>query len=239
MKFHNRFLFLLIIVFCSNYSSATETLEWAFGHVPPYIYMEKDGQPYGIHAEIIKNILKHAGIKYKPVSVPNRRARKMVNDGVIPFAMGPLVALDNLEDFHISHIIVAKIDLRTYWIGDKKTVTSPRDLNGESVAVITSFDYSGLRSYLDDPVNKIKIAVEVENHKRALSALSKGRATYMLGYRQPVDLMQLEMNVQHLNSYPMLQTDNHLFINKSVKNSREIMDKLEQAYSELYLHSGD
>jgi hypothetical protein len=61
----------------------------------------------------------------------------------------------------------------------------------------------------------------------------------MLGYRQPIDLMRLEMNVQDLHSYPILQTDIHLFINKSVKNSRQIMDKLELAYSELYLHSVD
>jgi hypothetical protein len=92
-----------------------------------------------------------------------------------------------------------------------------------------------LRDYIKDPNNNVKLAVEVENHKRALSALSKGRATYMLGYRQPVELMQLEMNVQNLNSPPLLKTASHLFINKSVKNSRQIMDKLETAYSELYI----
>jgi polar amino acid transport system substrate-binding protein len=218
---------------------ATEPLQWVYGHFPPYIYMGQDFKPYGFHADIIKSILKHADIEYQPVFVPNRRARKMVNDGFVPLAMAPLVALKNPDDFHISPNIVVKIDLHTYWIGKQKPVTKSSDLNGESVVLITSFNYSGLRDYIEDPTNKVKLAVEVENHKRALSALDKGRATYMLGYKEPVDLMQLEMNVQNLNSYPLLQTNNHLFINKSVKNSRQIMDKLEQAYFELYIRPFD
>jgi polar amino acid transport system substrate-binding protein len=159
----------------------------------------------------------------------------MVNDGAIPFAMAPLVALENPDDFHISDMIVLKIDLRIYWICDQKPVTKAIDLNGESVVLITSFEYSGMRNYVEDPNNKIEVAVEVDNHRRALAALSKGRAKYMLGYRQPVDLMQLDMAIQNLHSYPMLQTDVHLFINKSVLNSRHIMDKLERAYAKLYL----
>lgn len=239
MKLNCRLILLLAFLIFSWRSSATEPLKWAYGHVPPYIYMGDDLKPYGIHAEIIKNILKHAEIEYQPVFVPNRRAKKMVNDGFIPFAMAPLVALENPDNFHISPNIVVKIDLNTYWIGDRKPVTKASDLNGESVVLITSFDYAGLREYVEDPKNNVTLAVEVENHKRALSALSKGRASYMLGYRLPVDLMQLEMNILNLNSHSLLQTDNHLFINKSVKSSRQIMDKLEQAYSELYLQSAD
>lgn len=230
---------LLSFLLFSCHSAADEQLKWVYGHVPPYIFMGEDFKPYGFHAEIIKNILKHANIKYQPIFVPNRRAKKMVNDGSIPFAMAPLVALENRDDFNISPNIVIKIDLHAYWIGEQKPINQASDLNGESVVLITSFNYSGLRDYIEDPKNKVKLTVEVENHKRALTALSKGRANYMLGYRQPVDLMQLEMNVQNLNSRLLLQTDNHLFINKSVKNSRQIMDKLERAYSELYLQAVD
>ena len=110
MKLHNKLLFFLVIVLFSKHLIANEPLQWAFGHVPPYIYMQDDGQPYGIHAEIVKNILKHAEIEYKPVSVPNRRAKKLVNEGAIPFAMAPLIALDNPDDFYISNIIVFKMN---------------------------------------------------------------------------------------------------------------------------------
>lgn len=230
-----RFFLLLIALIFSKPVTASEPLKWVYGHVPPYIYMGEDFKPYGFHADIIKNILKHAEIEYQPVFVPNRRARKMVNDGYVPLAMAPLVALDNPNNFHVSSSIVIKIDLHAYWVGDQAPVTKASDLNGQSVILITSFDYSGLRDYVEDPANNVKLAVEVENHKRALSALSKGRATYMLGYRQPIELMQLEMNVKNLNSRSVLTTNNHLFINKSVDNSRQILDKLEHAYSELYI----
>jgi polar amino acid transport system substrate-binding protein len=234
LKLYWKLFFLFAIVFVSSRIRASEPLTWVYGHFPPYIYIEENGQPYGIHAELLKNILKHADIEYQAVFAPNRRARKMMSDGSAQLAMGPLDALKNPDDFHISRIIVVKIDLRTYWIGDQKPVTQSSDLNGESVVLITSFDYSGLRNYAQNPDNKVTVAVRVENHKRALLALSRGRATYMLGYRQPVELMQLEMNIQNLNSYPMLQTNNYLFINKSVKNSRKMMDKLEASFLALY-----
>ena len=171
--------------------------------------------------------------------MPNRRARKMINEGTTGFAIGSIIALDDPSDFYISRRSVARIDLRVYWIGEQTAVTQASDLNRQSVILISSFDYSGLCDYVEDPINKVTLAVNVEGHKRALSALSVKRATYMLGYRAPVDLIQLEMNIQNLHSHPIDQSEIYLIIHKSVKNSRQIMDKLEQAYSELYPSSVD
>jgi hypothetical protein len=130
---------LLGFLLVSWLSAANEPLKWVYGHVPPYIYMGDDLNPYGFHAEIIKNILKHADIEYQPVFIPNRRAKKMVNEGFIPFAMAPLVALENVDDFHISPTIVVEIDLQIYWIGEQKPITKASDLNGHSVVLISSF----------------------------------------------------------------------------------------------------
>jgi len=171
--------------------------------------------------------------------MPNRRPRKMINEGTTGFAIGSLIALDDPSDFYISRRSVARIGVRVYWIGEQTAVTQASDLNRQSVILITSFDYSGLRNYIQNPDNKVTLAVNVEDHKRALSALSINRATYMLGYRAPVDLMQLEMNIQDLNSYPMIQNDMYLIINKSVKNSRQIMDRLEASYLAIYLNNVD
>ena len=220
-------------------SNANEPVIWGYGHFPPYLYRQENGQPFGPYADIVKSIFKHADIKFQAVLAPNRRVRKTINDGSTEFAISPLSVLDDLDDFHISRAIVAKIDLRAYWIGDQKAITQASDLNGQSVILITSFDYSGLRNYIENPDNKVTLAVNVEDHKRALSALSINRATYMLGYRAPVDLMQLEMNIQDLNSYPMIQNDMYLIINKSVKNSRQIMDRLEASYLAIYLNNVD
>jgi polar amino acid transport system substrate-binding protein len=163
----------------------------------------------------------------------------MIIDGSIEFAISPINTVGNLNDFYFSRNIVAKIDLRVYWIGEQPPVTQASDLNRQSLILISSFEYSGLRDYVENVDNKVTVAVNVEDHKRALSALSVKRGTYMLGYRAPVELMQLEMNIQNLHSYPIIQTDMYLMINKSVKNSRQIMDKLEASYLALYPNNGD
>lgn len=229
-----RTILFLVIAFVPYGSFANEPIIWGFGNFPPYLYMDDDGQPHGPYADVVTNLFKHADIKYQTLLAPNRRVKKMILDGSIQFAIGPKNTIDNPDDFYFSRAIVAKIDLRVYWIGEQSPVTQASDLNQQSVILISSFNYSGLRDYIDDPKNNVTIAVNVEDHKRALSALTYKRGNYMLGYRGPVDLMQLEMNIQDLHSYPIIQTDMRLLINKSVKNSRQIMDKLELAYSELY-----
>jgi hypothetical protein len=51
--------------------------------------------------------------------------------------------------------------------------------------------------------------------------------------------MQLEMNIQDLYSYPIIQTDMYLMIHKSVKNNRQIIGKLDISYSVLYPNNVD
>jgi polar amino acid transport system substrate-binding protein len=231
--------FLLAMLLVSSRLSASEHLVWGYGDFPPYLYMHEDGQPQGIYADIVKNVFKHADIEYQTLLAPNRRVKKMIVDGLIEFAVSPKNTLDNPNDFYFSRAVVAKIDLRVYWIGDQPPVTQASDLNRQSVILISSFEYSGLRNYVENLDNKVTVAVDVEDHKRALSALSVKRGTYMLGYRAPVELMQLEMNIQDLYSYPIIQTDMYLMIHKSVKNSRQIMDKLDISYSALYPNNVD
>lgn len=217
--------------------SASEPLVWGYGDFRPYLYMHEDGQPYGPYADIVKNVFKHADIEYQTLRAPNRRVKKMILDGTIEFAISPKNTIDNPNDFYFSRAIVAKIDLRVYWIGKQPPITQVSDLYRQSVILISSFEYSGLRAYVENVDNKVTVAVNVEDHKRALSALAVKRGNYMLGYRAPVELMQLEMNIQDLHSYPMIQTDMYLMIHKSVKNSRQIMDKLNLSYSVLYLNN--
>jgi polar amino acid transport system substrate-binding protein len=228
-------LALVFGLLSSTLVHSEEPIVWGYAPFPPYIYPLSDGQPAGPFADIVIKTLNHAGIDYLPLYTPNKRARKAINDGLTDFSIGPLAVLNKPENYHISDTAVAKVDMRTFWIGPKPAIKKTSDFNGKSVILITSFQYSGLRQYLENPVNNVSIAVNVEDHKRALSALNLKRADYMLGYLAPVDLMQLEMGIADLQSYPIKQADFHLFINKAVKDSRQIMDKINTAYAELYL----
>ncbi len=233
LKLHPNSLFLLFIFIVPVWSHADEPLTWGYGHFPPYLYIQEDGKPHGPYADIVKGIFKHAGIEYKSLLAPNRRLRKMMTSGLIDFAVSPKYNLGESTSFYYSRAKVATIDLRVYWIGENPVITKASDLNNQSVIMISSYEYSGLRNYIENPDNNVDLAVDVEDHERALLALSLKRGTYLLAYRAPVDLIQLEMNIQELNSFPLIQTDMYLIINKSVKNSRQIMDKLETSYSTL------
>lgn len=234
MIVHCRPLILVVSMLLSQCLRADEPVIWGYAQFPPYIYTLPNDQPAGPFADIVASTFKHAKIEFQPLYTPNKRTRQAINNGLTDFGIGPASVLENPQDFYFSNQVVAKIDMRVYWIADQKPVTEVTGFNNSSVILITSFQYSGLRQYIEDPRNNVELTVNVEDHRRALSALSLNRATYMLGYHAPVELMQLEMNVANLNSYPLKQADIYMFINKSVKNSRLIMNKIDAAYAELY-----
>lgn len=225
---------LLLLAYPLTHSHANEPVVWGYGHFPPYLSVRQDGQPQGPYAELVREVFSHAGIEYQTAHAPNRRTRQSINAGRVEFAIGPVTSIDNPHKFYLSKVPVANIELRAYWLGRKDPIKQVADLKGQSVILIASYGYSGLRSYIEDPVNEVRLSVDVEDHKRALLALSINRGNYMLGYRKPTELVQLEMNVPDLQSHSLLQIDMYFIIRKSVSNSRHIMDKLEQAYMALY-----
>jgi polar amino acid transport system substrate-binding protein len=225
---------LFITVASARHSRADEPLVWGFADFPPYIEAKANGQPYGSLAEMVQNIFQHADIDYLPLHTPNKRIRKLISEGFVGFSIGPLTAIDNPDDFYMSKAAVAKIETRSYWIGEQNPVMQATDFYGQSVVLITSYQYSGLRDYLENPNNKVSIAANVEDHKRALTALLLKRATYMLGYSKPTELIQLQMNVENLHSFPLNEIKMYFYIHKSIKNSRQVMDRLDKSHAELY-----
>ena len=234
LKFRIVLLLLFILVSTASHSRADKPLIWGFASFPPYLDTQSNGQPFGLIADIVKNTFAHAGVEYLPFQTPNKRTRKVVNQGFVDFSIGPMTAVENPDNFYRSQGWVAKIELRSYWIGEQPPVTQASDLIGQSVVLISSYHYSGLRNFVENPSNNVFLALNVEDHGRALIALSLKRATYMLGYRQPTDLMQLEMKILNLHSFSLNETYVYFFIHKSVKNGQQIMDKLDKSFAELY-----
>jgi polar amino acid transport system substrate-binding protein len=228
------FIIVLISLCMPMQSRADEPLVWGFSQFMPFIYANAAGQPAGPFAEKVMSTFAHANIDIQGLYTPKRRANRIINQGIIDFSTGAMEALDNPDDFYISRTAMQKIDLRFYWLGEKKPVTGAADLQDESVILITAFQYGGLRDFIENPINKVVLAADVEDHQRALSALLLNRGDYLLGYHTPINSIKSELNVQSLHSHSIQQIEIFFFIHRSVKNGQQLMDRLEVAHAELY-----
>lgn len=229
-----RYLVSGLLLFCATLTChAEDEIRWGFAEFPPHLYLDANGNPNGEFARIVQTIFKQAGIEYQILNRPNRRALNAINTGLSEFSIGPVFVLDNPEDYYISEAVVAKVTVSAFWVGNKSPIVNMDDLVSRSVILISSFKYAGYRDFIENPTNKVTLAVNVENHVRALRALSRGRADYMLGYRAPTLLADLEVQIASLNSSDLYDVDIRFFLRKSATHAEEKMRKLQTAYELL------
>jgi hypothetical protein len=213
---------------------AKAPLIWTVANFAPHIYIDNQNQVLGPIGEIGTNILAHAGLDYKINHTSNKRAEQFINKEHAEFGMSSIYTLEKPEDFYISQYAVHKVQLRAYWFGEHEPVLQASDLRQQSLILIGGLKYAGLRDYIEDPSNQVTLAVDVENHQRALQALKLARATYMLGYHFPVVHAQRETKLKDLHSNVITELGIHFYIKKTSANSQKTMQDLEAAYQLLY-----
>ena len=230
-----KFVFLILLISLPVSANTQEPLVWGFSTFVPYLYLDNQGEPRGQYAEIVKNVFEHADVEYEVIESPNRRSKKLIDNGIITFGIGPKTILDNPEEYYFSKPSVSRIELRTYWQGEKKPINNAVELRGSRAILISSYTYSGIRDFITDEKNNIELAVDVEDHTRALQALILDRGDYMLGYKGPTEDALAELKVDKIYSSNLLTMDMYFLISKSVENGQAIMDRLDASYQYLYV----
>jgi polar amino acid transport system substrate-binding protein len=210
---------------------------WGFSPFLPYLYLDASGEPKGQYADIVKNVFKHASIQYEVLQTPNRRTLKLINNGQITFGLGPKIILDEPANYYISSFPVTTIELRAYWQGQKPPIDKLVRLRGTRLILISAYSYAGIREYIMDKHNNISLAVDVEDHTRAMQALAIGRGDYMLGYKGPAEDAVAELKIDGINSSSLKTVNMHFLISKSVENGQAIMDRLDASYQDLYTNN--
>jgi hypothetical protein len=117
------YFFLLLMIFQLPLKPAmAETLRWGYLYFPPFTYEDKNHIAHGSLAEIVKSVTSKVNISVSSVQYPNRRAYKMIEDGIINFAVMIKSHNVNRESHLISQFPVSKYRLNAYWIGHKKPI---------------------------------------------------------------------------------------------------------------------
>lgn len=228
VHFKPRCLILLLMFVCSQLKGATTSkILWGYVHFPPLTYKAKDGNVTGKLAELTKDSLSAAGVTYEAIEYPNRRIFSLLREGKIEFGAFTRSFIANSNAYIVSEFPVSSIQLRAYWIGNKRQIETENDLIEQRIILLSAYTYGGLTSFFNDPANKVTVVANMEQHDRAFEALLLGRGDYVLDYKGPSKLALDNMNLPDLNSSLLKNLDVYFVIHKNVTDAEQIMTKLE------------
>ena len=228
--------FIMMLFFSEPVFSSTQkldtksqpfTLQWAFVHLPPIAYLDKDGQAQGELADLMNTISKLSGVPYEAYEFPNIRAISNLNRHQLNFSIGVKTLVNQVDDFILSRMPVAKMQLQILWDNSAAYLNTIDDLSGKRVVLLNGYTYNGVRDKVESLAQSI---IDVETHSRALAALKLGRGDYALVYKTASEYSMSAMAESGYKSLVIAEVDLYFILDANVPNAHEIMKRLESAF---------
>ncbi|GBC61170.1 amino acid ABC transporter substrate-binding pro tein [Desulfonema ishimotonii] len=132
---------ILMLVVCLPFTAQAEKIIFSTGNLPPYEYRE-GGQVVGMNIDIIRELCKRIGVEPEFVEMPWKRTLKEAERGTISaiFALHFKEERQKFLYYTSEPIFIVKL---ACFVQKKKDirVTSPEDLRGKSIGVISDYSY--------------------------------------------------------------------------------------------------
>ncbi len=200
-----------------------------FGYIEfaPFYSTHPDGQGRGPFIDMARELGDAIGYDIKPVSLPPKRAVKLVGSGEVDFWFG--LATNELynDNVYISKEPIDHLELRVYSIKPMGKFNGREDLVGKSVVILRGYTYGGLREFILDPKNEI-YAVQVSSLVQGLRVLDVRELDYVLGYTRPVSEALQKYPLPDMDSRIISSLDIHMTLHKDIDNSKKLMADLEK-----------
>lgn len=199
---------------------------------PPYYIVKNENDVRGSLAEVIRKVLGRAGYTYVLNGYPPKRLYKNIADGTVHVWLGVGGVPDYEGKVLYSDIKVEEIEVRLYTLDGKPLLKSIEDLKGRTVILQRGYGYGGMVSFLEDPRNKITPDY-TDGHELAFKKLLKGRADYLLDYRQPAEALIRKERIGGVKSSSMKTLGVYFIISKKTPDAENILKKIDAAYLTL------
>ena len=224
-------LFFSDLVFSSTQKLDTKSqpfaLQWAFVHLPPIAFLDKEGRAQGELAELMNKVSELSGVPYEAFEFPNIRAISNLNRHQLNFSIGVKTLVNEMDNFILSRMPVAKMQLQILWNNSATYLNTIDDLSGKRVVLLNGYTYNGMREKVESLAQSI---IDVETHNRALVALKLGRGDYALVYKTASEYSMSALSESDFKSLVIAEVDLYFILDASVPNAQEIMKRLETAF---------
>jgi len=206
-------------------ANAAPEIEFGYPEQPPRLFTNAQGKPDGVVARFVTDLFAKAGVPWRAVSYPANRLFNNLENGPTTFSVlvrGPAL----LNCCLINKNPLYTTALNVYYIGDKPPIKNRQDLNGKRIITIRGFTYSGLITYINDPLNQIGNETAA-THEAAFEMLSAGRADYVLNYERSAALALAAQPIADVRLDTVERVDTHIVLSKQYPNAEKLMERFD------------
>jgi polar amino acid transport system substrate-binding protein len=183
------------------------------------------GEPDNPLLRLANVMFTQAGIKWTARGYPATRMFEVLKSGSAQFSM--LVRAPALAECCLyGKSPVASTELRAYRHADTPALAGKNGLAGKRVALIRGYSYAGLKDFLADPGNAVRIE-EVTSHDSAFALLARDRVDYVIDYAGPAGEVLAEHPITRVQSDLVSRLDVYLVLSKSYPDAEAVMARLQ------------
>lgn len=201
----------------------------------PFYFLDERQRLTGTITELFGKIAENAGYDWRGEIYPTRRALNVLAKGegdVMVVVRNPI--LDRANTVVVSPRPITYGVLNVYHRHERSRIETKEDLTGKKVGVIAGYGYGGLRSWLDDPVNRIDLS-EAFSVPSSLRMLDRNRVDYLLLYAVNFNEAQRRIGsrltgitVDTLSRLPV-----YIQMHEAVPNVHDVMADLMASFDDL------
>ncbi len=232
------FIVLGSLLFTTQWATPEESVEkrtFIFGYVEfhPFYYTDETGNAAGPMIKMVKAIAEVVGLNIKTLSVPPKRAVRLVASGDVDLWFGLATNESYNKHVYISKEPMDKLELRVYSLNPMESFKDKSSLLGSTVVVERGYTYGGLTDYIEEPLNNVEV-MRVSDLDQAFRVLTKRKFDYLIAYARSADKALKDFPGLEVHSRVLYHFPIHITLHKEVDGAVEIMNKIENARKKLF-----
>mgnify|MGYP000408282332 CR=1 FL=1 len=225
---------ILLLLFSISLRVYSQPLAVGILDFPPF-YECQGEHLSGIHADLLKAVIKEAGYDHEMSCYPTKRLYKNIGSGKIDVFLGIKGPKEYSDSVLFSGFKIRDLTLELYALPEKSIPETKEHWPENEFIIINGYNYGGLIHYLKELESKKRITLHTAlEHKNALEMLYRERGDYLLDYKNVIDIVKNELEMNYIQSREVFKLELYFIVSQEHPSAIEVMNNMELAYKRLY-----
>ncbi len=217
-------------------ATPVDTIKVVWSEFPPFAYTRCEGErcwPAGPLVDITNAVLHELNYAVEHTSIPAKRGYHQIQTGEMDLSFHFKSRKGQFDNAFYSESPLLAVSVNAYALPDTPSIEDKQGLVGKTVITRMSYRYGGLRGFLEEANNRIRL-IETSSIKAAAQALVHHRAPYLIEYHVSQALIsQLipDQDLQRMTLVPEIPL--YWLMSKSRPGAAKLLAQMEDTYRRL------
>ncbi len=217
-------------------NSPVDTIKVVWSEFPPFAYTRCEGErcwPAGSLVDITNAVLHELNYAVEHTSIPAKRGYHQIQTGEMDLSFHFKSRKGQFDNAFYSESPLLAVSVNAYALPDTPPIEDKQGLVGKTVITRMSYGYGGLRGFLEEANNRIRL-IETSSIKAAAQALVHHRAPYLIEYHVSQALIRElipDKGLQRMTLVPEIPL--YWLMSKSRPGAAKLLAQMEDTYRRL------